>query len=474
MNVVAFLQHYRLRLRGTGDLIRQAASGKSRRDVVLELGVLWCVVIAGCNISPPAPATSVHQLVSERTKFDIPFDQDHSPAVDSAVTDLLSQPLTADTAVHIALLNNRTLAVQLEEVGIAEADYVAASQIKNPSIYVDFRPPDRGPSRATDIEASATEDVLDILLLPLRKKIAQQGMDRAAMLSADAALQLIHDVRVAFFTFIADQQKLKLQQQMTDAAAASEEFARRQHDAGNINDLDWANQQAAHAEAQLESIHAETRLAQDREQINRLLCVSGLQVNWSAVDSLPAVSDKELDEPAMLASARSRRLDLAAGRQQVALAEQALTYSRYGLLTEVQVGASMERETDKQVVIGPSLSLELPIFNQHQGQITRAEAEARQARKKLDAMQVTMESEIRLAVQQTMQARSAVKLVEATLVPQRQAVTAATQEQYNGMLVGLYALLAAKQSELTARRESIEALLDYWVARADLDRAAGR
>jgi outer membrane protein TolC len=35
----------------------------------------------------------------------------------------------------------------------------------------------------------------------------------------------------------------------------------------------------------------------------------------------------------------------------------------------------------------------------------------------------------------------------------------------------VYPLLAAKQAEMDAERESIEALRDYWIAHAELERA---
>ena len=38
------------------------------------------------------------------------------------------------------------------------------------------------------------------------------------------------------------------------------------------------------------------------------------------------------------------------------------------------------------------------------------------------------------------------------------------------MLLGVYQLLAAKQSEVNAYREAIEAARDYWLARVDLER----
>ena len=62
------------------------------------------------------------------------------------------------------------------------------------------------------------------------------------------------------------------------------------------------------------------------------------------------------------------------------LADQALGLTRAGLVTQVSLGVDLERETDKQVVVGPSIGLDVPIFNRHGGQIARAEAEARLAR----------------------------------------------------------------------------------------------
>jgi cobalt-zinc-cadmium efflux system outer membrane protein len=41
------------------------------------------------------------------------------------------------------------------------------------------------------------------------------------------------------------------------------------------------------------------------------------------------------------------------------------------------------------------------------------------------------------------------------------------------MLLGVFQLLAAKQAEVAAYREYIEAVRDYWVARSELERAVG-
>ena len=436
-------------------------------------GLLLAGIVSGCANDPPQPAESVGRMIDERVHLAVDEQTNPSPEVVARIAEMLVTPLTLRTAAQIALLNNHALAVQFEDVGVARADYIAASQIKNPAMYVDFRFPDRRPPSGTDIEATAAQDVLDILLLPLRKRLAQQELDQAAVRSADAALQLVHDTRIAVYNLQVHQQQAALQKQNTAAAAASADFASRQYEAGNINDLELTNQQSMHAQAQLEELRVQSRVDSDREQLNRLMGLSDSQIHWTITDGLNELPEKDPDLSATIAAAEKTRLDIRDAQAQVGIADQALTFTRNGVLTQVNIGASMERQSDHQTVLGPSLGLELPIFNQHQGQIARAEAEKRQALKKLEAIRTNARCEIRLASAQVANARAMVELATRELLPSRIARTAAMQQQYNGMLVGVYALLGAKQEELSARREALDAVSEYWTARTNLDRAMG-
>ena len=425
----------------------------------------------GCG-GPPRPARSVSQLVTERAGLTIRDTPGPPSEVVATVDDLLARPLTAEAAVQVALLNSPALAAQLEAVGVAAADYQTAAQVRNPEFYVAFRPPDRRPPSATDVEATASEDLLDVLLLPLRKQIAQRALDRSAVVAADAALGLVRDVRAAVYTLGAQQQTVALQEQLARAAAATADFARRLHDAGNINDLGFSTQLAENAQAQVDLLRARAELAAEREAVNRLLGLRGMAaVRWTPAPLPPVPTE---DPPADVAAAARRRLDVSAADAEVALADQAVSLTRSGLVTQVSLGADLERETDKQTVVGPSIGLDVPIFNQHQGQIARAEAEARLARQRAAAVRVDVEADVRSAQARVTAARAAADLAAHVLVPARQAVTTATQHQYNGMLLGLYQLLAAKRAELAARQSAVAAEAQFWVASADLDRAIGR
>lgn len=413
-------------------------------------------------------------LVADRTGYAEVSRRDRPTEVDRAVAALSAGPLTVDAAVRLALLNNRTLAVQLESVGVATADFVTAAQVRNPELYVAFRPPDRGPDRATDIEATMAQDVLDVLLLPVRKRLAQAALDQSAVRAADAAVQLVHDVRVAYWTYAAADQALALQRQQTDAADLTAEYAGRLFAAGNTNELDLANQRADAAQARVDLLRLNGQREAARLALNRLLGLTDAQARWTAADPLPPPAGDVAAVGTLVDLALKRRLDVVADENAVALAEQAVGLTRAGLLTQISVGVDLEREPNKQVVIGPSLGLDVPIWNQHQGQIQRAEAEARQARAAAHAARLDVETEVRQADARLAAAGAAVDVADTALVPQRAAVTEATQRHYNGMLVGLYQLLAAKRAELTARQSAVELREQYWVARADLDRAVGR
>jgi cobalt-zinc-cadmium efflux system outer membrane protein len=124
-------------------------------------------------------------------------------------------------------------------------------------------------------------------------------------------------------------------------------------------------------------------------------------------------------------------------------------------------------------VLGPSLRLELPIFDQRQATRAKLRAQLRQAERSLDELAIRVRSDVRSARTRLLASRQIVEFFAQTILPLRERELAATQLQYNAMQLGLLPLLAAKSHQVAANREYIESLRDYWLARTDLERAAG-
>ncbi len=389
------------------------------------------------------------------------------------VRGLLRGTLTADRAVQVALLNNRQLQATFEGIGIANADLTEAGLLKNPSFDVSARFPDRPPS-GTNLEFSIVQDFIDVFLIPLRKKVAANELARAKLLVGDAVLKLAAEVKTTFYTLQAKEQLLTRITAIGATNAAALEFAQRQHEGGTINDLELANQQASYSQGRADAAEVAAELRADREKLNRLMGVWGAETEWKIPDELPSLPGRKLPVERLESLAITQRLDLAAAKAELGAIVQSLGLTKtYRYVGAVEFGVDTEKEPDGQRVTGPTLRLELPVFNHGQGRIAKAQAQLRQAERRLEAEAIDIRSEVRESRDRLLAKESLASYYRDELIPERTRILQLTLEHYNAMLKGAYDLLLAKQNELSAERSYIDALRDYWIARADLERAVG-
>lgn len=429
----------------------------------------------GCT-TPSASLDRVESTVAERTGKRLHWNSGgpEDAQIEQGVRALLQRELTADRAVQVALLNNRDLQARFEEIGIAQADVIEAGLLSNPSFAASFRFPNRPPS-GTNIEYSIAQNFLELIMIPLRKRIAHAQLVQVETRVADEVLQFVAEVKTAFYTAQARQQMLDRLRVVAETNDTAAEFTKRLHDAGNTSDLELANQQGSSEQSRLEVAQTELQLRRDREHLNRLLGLSGSSINWQMSDHLPELPSPETSLQNLETRAIAQRLDLKALRMRLDVIGQSLalrTKTRY-IPMEIKVGVDTEREPDGQRLTGPTLDLELPIFNQGQGAIAKLTGQYRQAQRELEAREVNARSEVREARDQMMAARDLTSHIEKRLLPIQQQALKLTLQQYNYMLKGAYDLLLAKQNEVAAERSHIEAWRDYWIARTELERAVG-
>src|SRR5271157_4851367 len=156
------------------------------------------------------PFQGVQQSVQERTGKTVRLEEDQA-AHEQTLRDvrlLLRKPLTAETAVQIALLNNRSLQATFEEIGLSAADLIEAGTIPNPKIDLAIRFPDKPPS-GTYIDYSAALDFLSIIMIPLKKRVAKDRLEAVTLGVVDETLELVSHVKGAFHSLQASQQLLK-------------------------------------------------------------------------------------------------------------------------------------------------------------------------------------------------------------------------------------------------------------------------
>ena len=431
--------------------------------------------LLGC-VPKEAGFPDVARAVEERTGYRILWNRggEADREVASRVAALLAKPLGEGEAVQIALLSNRRLQGTYEDLMIAEADVVQAGLLRNPVLSGSLRFPldQRG---APNFEIGVEQDFLDVLLIPARKRLATSAFEAAKLRVGGEVMRLAADVRVAYFTLQGAQQVAAMRRTIAEAGGASVELAQRQHDAGNISDLDLAGEQALYEQIRLDLARSEGEILGARERLTRLLGLFGGDAGFTLPDRLPDLpaADPSLDHLETLAI--TRRLDVASAREEAQVSAHQLALAGGGrwLVAGVGLGADFERDVDARRVVGPTARLELPIFDQKQALIARLEAELRQRQQRLAALAIDARSEVREARGRVLATRAVATHYRVVVIPLRERIVALSQQHYDAMLLGVYQLLMAKQSEVNAYREYIEAVRDYWIARAELSRATG-
>ncbi|MBI3829004.1 MAG: TolC family protein [Planctomycetes bacterium] len=392
-----------------------------------------------------------------------------------AVEPLLQQKeLSIDAAVQIALLKNPSLQAVFEELGIAEADVMEAGVPKNPVLGASVRFPDRGPAGANN-ELTIAFNFIDLLLIPMRKRIEGLRFDAAKTRVVFAVLNLATDVKRAYYELQGAQARLRVKKDQLLGAEAASEFTQKLLKAGNASELEALPRIAAYQHAKLEAARDELELAGLREKLSRLLGVACARIQEKIPDGLPELPEHDAwgESTALEARAVANRLDLQAQRRDMEIVEQARALRHWGVFTAVELGASTERDPDGVRVTGPTLQMELPVFNRGQADRARLLAQYRQSRDRLAALELEVRSEVREALAKLNAARGALEAYRTEIGPLHARLVELAQERYNNMTLGALDLLAAKQEQLSAQAEQVEALRDYWIHRVELERAVG-
>lgn len=457
------------------------------KPALLTLPCAFAVLAAaGCaSVSPKPSFDDVSKLVQDRGGAPLHWDQGRwdqgTPAdarVKAHVGELLHGQLTADSAVEVALLRNQGLLATYQELGIAQADLVQAGLLRNPSLGARVRFPSGGGSIGSGsiaTEFSIAEDFLDLFTLSLRKRVAAAQLEAKKARVGSAVLELTAQVRSAIVTLQAAQATLALRRLVLEAQAAAAELRRRQQAAGNIGELDAIEEEAFYQQGKLELARGEAQVAEQRERVNRLLGLWGEEsASWKAGDAMPGLPERDPPLEHLEALAVERRLDLSAARSEAHALEEAASLSGVTrVLPALQLGVSTERDPEGTRVTGPQLSVELPIFDQGQARMGRLEAQLRQAQAREAELAVNVRSEVRTLRNRLISARGAAEHFRTVLLPLRERIVKESQLRYSAMLLGVFQLLAARRAEIETWRDSLEAVRDYWITRAELERAAG-
>jgi outer membrane protein TolC len=430
------------------------------------------VLLAGCaSFSPDGGMDTVSSLTKERTGHGVSAQRSAADAgtADKRRDEILQQTLTADSAVELALLNNRGLQASFSQLGIAESALVEAGRLRNPVLSFGRMALGGG---AAEIERSVMFDVLGLLTLPAARQAQQRHFEQAQLQAAYDAVGIAADTRRAYFAAVAAQELVAYYRQVKEAADVSNELARRMVLAGNFSKLAQMREQAFYADATSGLARAQHDAVAARERLTRLLGLSGEQINFKLPERLPDLPKAPVEPRDAEQTALDKRLDVLMARRATEATARSLGLTQATrFINALEVGYQNKSETGEHRTNGYEVELVIPLFDFGSVRTTRAQATYMQAVHRTAEVAVNAQSEVRESYSAYRTAYDLARHYRDEVVPLRKRISEENLLRYNGMLIGVFELLADSREQVRGVTDYVQALRDYWVAETNLQTA---
>ena len=439
----------------------------------LPISLLAATVLTGCaSVAIDENFAEVERFAREQTGSEVRWlrSDPEREAMRTEVDRLLAQPLAIDDAVRIALGYSPAFQSLLAEAAVASADATGSARIGNPVFTFErlFRSGAEG--RELDIGRSLGISLFDLLFLPARLEQAEFRQQQTRLQSSIALLSTVTEVRQAWVDAVAARQVAHYREEVATAAGTAAELARRMQATGNFSRLQRAREQALAAEETANLIRARQNATAAREALIQRLGLTPSQAQALRLpDQLPALPEAPIDEATAGAALLDNRLDVRIARTDLERTAKSLGLTQVtSVVNGLHVAGVRNSETGESSQRGFEVELPLPLFDF--GDAARASSEARY----LSAFNRTLEvannasSQVRVAYEGYRSAYDLARHYRSEVVPLRQNITEESVLQYNGMLIGVFELLAAARSQSASVVQAIEAERDFWRAEAAL------
>ncbi len=470
------------------------------------------MVGVGCATVDPKPDyRRTRTLIQQRTGAAESYHPEEDGLTADELSACLSDGLTREEAVRIALLNNRKLQAAFFDIGMARADWVQSGLLSNPSLGIGVMFPEGG--GRSNIQGSLAQNIVDLWQMPVKKRIAEHQVERQVVRVARFAGELVAQSKRAYYAAVAAKDLLAMADENVDLLGKACDAARALREAGVASPLDENLQQGELLRAKLDRRDARLASVNAKRSLAGLLSLDLNMDELDLIDPLPELGERVLDADSLIAVARENRLDLIALEEAVdaGSAEVKLEYLR--IFPDVSVGIGGERlegrsqpardvaadfaraslgageptipvmqtrgerqaEKDQEIefMVGPNIALTLPLFDQNQAQIAKATYAQVQAVKSYEDLYLQIAQDLRVAVDRSKTFWSHVVFYRRELLPQAERNLEFTEAAYQAGSVGVMTLLESQRLRLDARRGYVQVWANASASLSDLEHATG-
>ena len=431
-------------------------------------------LLAGCaSVNIDRAVDQANQTTSSFTQGQLAVRGAQDSQREQLVAELLAQPVSREDAVRLALANSASFQAVIAQ---GWSDLAAANQagrIANPVFTFErMRIVDE-----LEIGRLLSVGLLDLLTLPQRQTIARNREAQAQAQLASGIVEQVTLVRQAWVRAVAAAQQLEYAKQVNAAAEASAELAKRMQQVGNFTKLQRARQQSFYADATAQLAAAQHTALSAREELIRLLGLSDVQAaQLKLPERLPDLPAAPLSAADTSQAALQQRLDWQLARLQLDAAGKAQRLDLLSRLVDTEVGVRRDTVFDnasgtRSTRRGYELDVTLPVFDWGGAQRAAMNAQTLVAVSRYELVTRSASSQLREGYSAYRTAYDIAKHYHDEIVPLRKTMSEENMLRYNGMLIGVFELLADTREQIASVMASINAQQQFWLADAAMSAA---
>ncbi|ODU23962.1 MAG: hypothetical protein ABS95_02615 [Verrucomicrobia bacterium SCN 57-15] len=440
---------------------------------VLALGLSGCAHPSqndlrggtGGPISPPSASVSSIATMPSDSRF---------PEWNTSQSDQqLTNQVTLETLTSVALTRNPELRIFEAEIAAAEGAVITARTWDNPELSAAHRI-----ARSLDpSEVDALHGQIGLqqtILFPgkrlLMRAVAQKDVQTRQMALAGFRSQLAIQVRRAYYTLLAAQQTLPLQEQRLTLAKTFVEAAKRKVEAGIAPDFDVTKAEVEVVNAQTALRLAGAGISAAKTELNLLmgrkpdspLLVGG---TLSGIVRLPERENLYEQTLALNPTVKIQEVEI----ERTGLNLRLVRKSRYPDFT---VGPGFETEPGLQV-FSFGLSIPLPLWDKKQGPIAVASAEQERALGELDRLRQEILGRVTVASQNLAAVREALTSYTPDFFGRLKAALDTASQSYAEGRTPLLFFLETQRTFFETQASYFETLRRLYESQAELESAIG-